>query len=314
MRLYRLAVAVFVLGLGCKYATGDQTAFATPDGYRVSFTVKFRITGRQGTEKVVLTAPVPKSIEGRQKIVQVKCSPKPEREWEEKGVKFARFVLNNPAGLQLVTMDVEAELYRYDLGIASKRRRGELESKDQLKAWLKAEKFLEVDAKEIQQAARSIGGADEIDKIRNIMAFVHAKVRYSGFDPEDHGATWALKNGRGDCTEFCDLFVALCRAKDIPARIWDGYLIDEIAPGDTAKHSRVEVYTRKYGWVPFDPLHVARKNATFEALKPVYVFFDPHRSDAVLENHHFFSYRYFGAPVQFDSEFAVTARRELKAR
>jgi transglutaminase-like putative cysteine protease len=312
MRLYRLAAAVLLLGLVSQHATSDQTA--TSEGYRVSFTVRFRITGRQGTEKVVLTAPVPRSIEGRQKIVSVKCSPKPEREWEANGVNYVRLVLNNPVGLQIATMDVEAELYRYDLESASKRRRGELETKEQLTPWLKAEKYVEVDAKEIQQAAKSIGGADEIDKVRNIMAFVHAKVRYTGYDADDHGASWALQNGRGDCTEFSDLLVALCRAKNIPARIWDGFLVDDIANGDTAKHSRVEVYTRKYGWVPFDPLHVARKNATFEKLKPVYVYLDPQRSDAVLQNYHYSAYRYFGAPVQFDSEFAVTARRELKHR
>ncbi|HMF14567.1 MAG TPA: transglutaminase domain-containing protein [Gemmataceae bacterium] len=314
MRLHRLAVVVFVLGVAYQNVAGDQTALAPADGCRVSFTVTYRITGRQGTEKAVLTAPVPKSIDGRQKIVSVKYSTKPEREWEEKGVKYVRFVLNKPTGLQVVTLDVEAELYRYDLEVAGRRRRGELENRDQLKTWLKSEKFVEVDAKEIQQAAKSIFGADEIDTIRNIMAFVHAKVRYTGYDADDHGALWALQNGRGDCTEFCDLLVALCRAKNIPARIWDGYSVDDIAKGDTVKHSRVEVYTRKYGWVPFDPLHVARKHATFETLKPVYVYIDNQRSDAVLQNYHYSAYRYFGAPIQFDSEFAVTTRRELKQR
>src|SRR5262249_16901103 len=115
MRHHRLAAVLIAFVLVYQNAAGDQTAPA--EGCRVSFTVTYRITGRQGTEKVVLTAPVPKSIDGRQKIVSVKYSTKPEREWEEKGVKYVRFVLNKPAGLQVVTMDVEAELYRYDLEV-----------------------------------------------------------------------------------------------------------------------------------------------------------------------------------------------------
>ena len=40
------------------------------------------------------------------------------------------------------------------------------------------------------------------------------------------GALWALNNRRGDCTEQADLFVALCRARGIPARRMSGYLCD----------------------------------------------------------------------------------------
>jgi transglutaminase-like putative cysteine protease len=280
----------------------------------VSFTLQYRITGQQGTEKAVLTALVPKTIEGRQKILKVQYSPRPEREFEEKGNKYARFVLLRPAGVQVVTIDVDAELYRYDLSTAAKNRRGEPESNDRLKPWLVNEKFIEKDAPEIQAAAKAIGGADELGTIRNIMAFVHQKVSYTGYDETDHGALWALKNGKGDCTEFSDLFVALCRAKNIPARVWEGYLTDDIPKGDTAKHIRAEAYTRKYGWVPFDALHVLRGNAKFESLKPVYVYLGNQRSDALLQNYHYAAYRYFGQPVTFDFGFTVAGQRELNGR
>jgi transglutaminase-like putative cysteine protease len=244
----------------------------------------------------------------------VRYAPQPEREFEEKGNKYARFVLPQPVGLQVVTIDVDAELYRYDLNTAAKNRRGEPESSDRLKPWLVHEKFIEKDAPEIQAAAKIIGGNDELDTIRNIMAFVHQKVRFSGYDETDHGALWALKNGKGDCTEFSDLFVALCRAKNIPARVWEGYLTDDIPKGDTAKHIRAEAYTRKHGWVPFDALHVLRGNAKFESLKPVYVYLGNQRSDALLQNYHYAAYRYFGQPVTFDFGFTVTEQRELKRR
>jgi transglutaminase-like putative cysteine protease len=304
---------VFCLSIAASAAAGDRP-LAPSAANRVSFTLRFRVTGKQGTEKAIVTALVPKTIDGRQKILQAKYTPNPESVFEENGNKYARFVLNNPTGVQVITLDVDAELYRYDLEVASKRRRGELESKERLAPWLATEKFIEKDAPEIKQAAKSIGGADEMDTLRNILAFVRQKVRYSGFDNDDHGALWALKNGKGDCTEFSDLFVALCRAKNIPARVWEGYLTDDVAEGDTAKHIRVEVYTRKYGWVPFDPLHVARGNAGFDSLKPVYVYLGCQRNDAILQNYHFAAYRYFGTAIDFETSFTVTAQRELKRR
>jgi transglutaminase-like putative cysteine protease len=312
MRAHRVSVALVTFCLIFpNLLRGQTTSARQAESNRVSFTLQFRITGKPGTEKVVLTALMPKTLEGRQKILSTKYSLRPEKEFEENGNKYARFVVNNPVGLQVINAEVEAELYRYDLSIAPNRRHA-AESKERLAPWLKAEKFIEVDAKEIKQAAKSITGADEFDTIRNIMLFVHQKVRYSGFDETDHGAMWAMQNGKGDCTEFTDLFVALCRAKNIPARVWDGYTIDEVKKGDTPKHVRAEVYTRRYGWVPFDPLHVARKSAAFDALKPIFIYFDNQRNDATIENFHFSSYRYFGKPIDYDSGILVTAVREMK--
>jgi transglutaminase-like putative cysteine protease len=314
MRLHRAFVVILTLCLAAPSSVLAQARIAKPaDANRVSFTLSFRVTAKKGTDKVTVTALVPKNIENRQKIVKIKYSQKPESEFEENGNKYARFVLNNPVGVQVIKAEVEAELYRNDLSTAGKRRHVS-ESEEKLAAWLKSEKYIESDDKQIKQAAKLISGADEVDTLRNIMAFVNQKVRYSGFDEADHGAVWALQQGKGDCTEFCDLFVALCRAKNIPARVCEGYTVNEVEKADTPKHGIAEAYTRKYGWVPFDPLHVFRKNAGFDALKPVFVYLGNQRNDTVLENYHFSAYRYFGTAVEYDNSFAVTALRELKKK
>jgi transglutaminase-like putative cysteine protease len=315
MRWHNIALATIAFCLTAPSALlGQETDDPSADARRVSFTLQYRITGKQGTDKAVLTALVPKTIDGRQKILKVRYSQQPEREFEEKGNKYASFVLLRPAGLQVVTINVDAELSRYDLNTAATNRRGELENNDRLKPWLVHEKFIEKDAPEIQAAAKTIDGDDELETLRSIMTFVHQKVRYSGYDETDHGALWALKNGKGDCTEFSDLFVALSRAKNIPARVWEGYLTDDIPKGDTAKHIRAEAYTRKYGWVPFDALHVVRGHAKFESLKPVYVYLGNQRNDALMQNYHYAAYRYFGQPVTFEFSLAVKEQQELKAR
>src|SRR5262249_4966385 len=147
---------------------------------RVSFTLQYRVTGKPGTDEVVLTALVPKTIENRQKILSTKYSLRPEKEFEENGNKYARFVLEKPAGMQVVSVKVEAELYRYDLTVAGREQR-RMESKEKLKPWLVSEKFIEKDAPEILAAAKQIAVGDELDMVRAIMVFVHQRLRYSGF-------------------------------------------------------------------------------------------------------------------------------------
>ena len=45
-----------------------------------------------------------------------------------------------------------------------------------------------------------------------------------GYSARDRGALYALREKKGDCTEFMYLFVALCRRAQIPARGLGGYV------------------------------------------------------------------------------------------
>ena len=46
------------------------------------------------------------------------------------------------------------------------------------------------------------------------------------------GALSALKNMKGVCEEFTTLFVAMCRAVDIPSRAIEGYQVEDVVSGD----------------------------------------------------------------------------------
>ena len=58
------------------------------------------------------------------------------------------------------------------------------------------------------------------------LEWVHGNVRHAGLTSQDLGALWALRNRKGDCTEMSYLFVALCRARGMPARVIGGYPCD----------------------------------------------------------------------------------------
>jgi len=79
----------------------------------------------------------------------------------------------------------------------------------------------------------------------------HRVLDYVANTAEDKGALWALQNGKGDCTEFSCLLVALCRAAGVPAR-WVLGITYADNPEDLI-HSWAEVYLQGIGWVSVDP-------------------------------------------------------------
>lgn len=65
----------------------------------------------------------------------------------------------------------------------------------------------------------------------------------------DAPGDWVLDSGWYDCQLGSALFVSLCRACGIPARILSGHMMYRLAPGF---HYWAEVWIEGKGWVPFD--------------------------------------------------------------
>jgi hypothetical protein len=89
------------------------------------------------------------------------------------------------------------------------------------------------------------------EKVSKIYNFVTSHIRYAKQDNEN-GALWALENGVGDCSEYSYLFVALCRAAGIPARIQAGFAFRTLGEILEDGHMWAEYYLENYGWIPVD--------------------------------------------------------------
>lgn len=119
--------------------------------------------------------------------------------------------------------------------------------------YLGPERYVESDHPEIQLLAEKFTTGSPFERANSVYRWVAGNVRYSGYTKDNLGALYALKNRRGDCTEYMWLFVAICRASNIPARGVGGYVLnksDTLEP--SAYHNWAEFYDNGL-WYISDP-------------------------------------------------------------
>ena len=268
----------------------------------VEFDLKYDFSVPGETQRIEFRVAVPQTIENRQNILSVSYSPEPSRIFEENANRYAEFVFVQPDRHVNVAITVRAELFKYDLLTARLNRRSDYLESAQLEDFLKSEKFIEKDHSEIQEIAEGIEGQTDIDIVKNIYDHVLDNMEYSILSRKDWGAVKAVQLGKGDCTEYSDLFVALCRAKGIPARVASGYTVG--FGSASTRHNWAEVYLQEYGWVPFDPTagdveNVMVRGMAFSNMRPGYIYVSHVRNDPVLRNYNFGAYRYWGDRITF---------------
>lgn len=92
--------------------------------------------------------------------------------------------------------------------------------------WLGAERAIESEQPQIALQARALAQPTQQASARAIFEWVRGHMRYTGYLAQQRGALYALQTAEGDCTEYADLVVALCRALAIPARMVGGHVLD----------------------------------------------------------------------------------------
>ena len=140
---------------------------------------------------------------------------------DDLGNQILHFTLKNLPPYTTKIITIEADLLLSD-------RPNPMQVKD-LSAYLRAEAYCESDDPEISQAAKELKGPKPVKTAENIFRWVASNVEYTGYLRNPRGALYALRNKKGDCTEFMYLFAALCRANKIPARCIGGYVCPENA-------------------------------------------------------------------------------------
>ncbi|MBI4422172.1 MAG: transglutaminase domain-containing protein [Elusimicrobia bacterium] len=131
---------------------------------------------------------------------------------------------------------------------------------------------------EIRRIAREAtrGLREPLEKARALYRAVLGRMRYDttgeGWGRGD--VAYACKVGKGNCTDFHSLFIALAMAEGIPARFKMGYPVPEAAEGPVLKpyHCWAEFHVAGRGWLPVDISeawkHPAKADYYFGGLDP----------------------------------------------
>jgi len=252
----------------------------------LTFTLKYTLTCTEPLDWEEFTVLLPQGWAGRQQVVAQAYDPKAAVKFFKQDDRwYAIFHLNNPRETETITITTEANLLRCDFATLMQHppKVTKLDAAA-LAPYLKREKLIEVDAKRMEEAAKTIPGTTDVELVQGIMNYVTAHLNYSGFRKVDTGALWALVTGEGDCSEFSALFVALCRAKGIPARRITGFCTAR--PNAVIKefHNWAEAYLPAYGWVPFDPWLMKVQPAAWNTLPNTYVYLAQSETDPALHD------------------------------
>ena len=124
---------------------------------------------------------------------------------------------------------------------------------EDLQPYLSAERFIEADDPEIRRTASLLKQASPIKTAERIFQWVSGHIQDYRYSGEDRGALYALRNGRGDCSEAMYLFIALCRANGIPARGIGGYVCTESTLLDPEDYHNWSEFYANGAWHLADP-------------------------------------------------------------
>jgi hypothetical protein len=127
-----------------------------------------------------------------------------------------------------------------------------------LSTWLKPSIYVDCEHPDIiakaAELTTGLSGSGDRAMIQAILDFVNRDIQFKlvrGMKKDFKKASQSLRDGYGICMNKARIFVALCRASNIPARVICGVVIDK---GEDHHHDWTEVYDREQEeWFTVDP-------------------------------------------------------------
>ena len=215
---------------------------------KYNFKYSYTIDIKGNINNFIFKVPLPSDEPEKQYISALKISPTPTRTYHDGINNIAEYKYDKLSISKInITLEGIANIRTYDLNTAKILNKNISKEKD-LTQYLKPSPLIESDDPLIKRVANRIEGESKEEIVANIYEYIQKTIKYTPIT-QDIGAKKVLKHKRGKCSEYAALMVALCRARNIPARIVCG----NIARDSFQKHTWVEVYFDKFGWILYDP-------------------------------------------------------------
>jgi len=198
---------------------------------------------------------------GQQNVKCLKCEPAPDKEAvePENGNRILFWDFSNEAALgrSFKIVRVYSLINHAILPRLNKDQKLNYDQENlEVLFYTKSEPFVKL-TPEIREAAQKAKGdaSSPLVQAGKIFQWVRNYMEYEYPPPGGRGATVALREKRGDCGQYADLFIALCRSAGIPARFAAGFTLPDPKTGKTrlGAHAWAEFMLPDGTWVPADP-------------------------------------------------------------
>ncbi len=221
----------------------NQTEITIPRTIRYSFTIQNN--GNQLVKNGLFRTWAPVKDTTTQHCENINASMPFQTVSDALGNQMLEFMLTNipPHGTKIITITA-------DLKVSLENN---LLENDNSQIFLRPEPYIESDQLDLIHKANSLKKDDTLATASAIHDWVAGYIEYNGYIKQDRGALYALNKKKGDCTEYMYLFVALCRALEIPARGFSGYICKENSILKPAGFHNWAEFNHKDQWILSDP-------------------------------------------------------------
>ncbi len=238
MRLF--ITCLILLSCSTQLFSNDKKPSASEKDIVVHMSYKLLLKDRVDTIGVIFA--MPQTIKNRQTINDIAYSVEPDSSYLKNNNRYVLYKFYNPGKDITIKIKIKATIYRMILD-------NNEYTDSNFNRYLKAEPFIEKDKPEIRDLAATLMMKNDIETVIKTFTYVKEHITYKLNNAV--GADSVLKSGMGKCMDFSDLFNALLRANNIPAKSVYGMTLQY--DGDPGLHAWSEVYLKKQGWILFDP-------------------------------------------------------------
>jgi transglutaminase-like putative cysteine protease len=205
---------------------------------RYSFLVKN--TSNQLIEQAQFKAYAPVQQTASQKVKSITASYDYTIDSDPLGNQVMNFMLLNlpPYGSKVIT--VTAEISLTDTPNTT--------NEHDLNDYLQHEQYIESNNPQIQALSERLSTEKQDVINQTVYNWVSQHISYAGYIRRDQGALYALKQGKGDCTEYMYLATALLRASDVPARGVAGFVVKENRVLNATDYHNWAEYNQDNSW------------------------------------------------------------------
>lgn len=236
-------------------APKEPISYANSQKYSITYTVIIQNKGFTPTD-IRLYLPLPSEWDAQKdlKINQISPEPKSQQAEEKSGNTMIYWQLNGfpkNGTTEKFTLDFDLTAYEINTNIDPSTVQPYNIDSAVYKFYTKAENYVEsADPKIIELADHIVG--DETNpyfQAQRFYNYIIQNVDYEILGQGLNGAKYVLDNKIGECGDYSALFIALCRAKGIPARSVVGFWA---ISGKKQTHVWAEFYLEGIGWIPVD--------------------------------------------------------------